>query len=173
MKKRVLLLACLMAVMALACGKQDDQGDIIGGAEEPTSIVLDASDTEDTKEQEAEVEEEEDTVEESDVETSEEATADDVITDDQALSAIRKYCIEQNPDLEEMAESDDYTLYWNVESSDAEQIVVAYRSYTAAIIRYYIDVQTGDTYVTEFVSGITDGEEKTGETFNVKDYIEE
>ena len=72
-----------------------------------------------------------------------------------------------------MAESDDYTLYWNVESSDAEQIVVAYRSYTAAIIRYYIDVQTGDTYVTEFVSGITDGEEKTGETFNVRDYIEE
>lgn len=173
MKKRVLLLACLMAVMALACGKQDDQGDIIGGADESTTIVLDASDTEDTKEQEAEIEDREEAVEESDVETSEEATADDVITDDQALSAIRKYCIEQNPDLEEMAESDDYTLYWNVESYDAEQIVVAYRSYTAAIVRYYIDVQTGDTYVTEFVSGITDGEEKTGETFNVKDYIEE
>lgn len=173
MKKRVLFLACLMAVMAVACGKQDDQEDIIGGADEPTTIVLDASDTEDTQQQEEEVEETEDTVEESDAETSEEATADDVITDDQALSAIRKYCIQQNPDLEEMAESDDYTLYWNVESSDAEQIVVAYRSYTAAIVRYYIDVQTGDTYVTEFVSGITDGEEKTGENFNIRDYIEE
>ena len=54
MKKRVLFLACLMAVMAVACGKQDDQEDIIGGADEPTTIVLDASDTEDTQQQEEE-----------------------------------------------------------------------------------------------------------------------
>lgn len=43
-------------------------------------------------------------------------------------------------------------------------------SYTAAQIRYYIDRNTGDTYVTEFVPGMTDGEGKTDEQFNVKDY---
>ena len=51
------------------------------------------------------------------------------------------------------------------------EIVILYRSYTAAQIRYYIDPNTGDTYVTEFVPGITDEEERTEETFNVKDYM--
>ena len=45
--------------------------------------------------------------------------------------------------------------------------------YTAAIVRYYVDVHTGDTYVTEFVPDIMDEEEKTGENFNIRDYIEE
>lgn len=170
MKKRVLLLTLTIAVMAVACGKQENDEDIIGGADAPTVIELESTSNEDEQQQsdEAVPESEEPNTEESNTEES-----DEVITEDQALDAVQNYCIQQNPDLEEMAESDDYTLYWNVESSDAEQIVVAYRSYTAAIIRYYIDVQTGDTYVTEFVSGITDGEEKTGENFNIRDYIEE
>ena len=40
----------------------------------------------------------------------------------------------------------------------------------AAQIRYYVDPTSGDTYVTEFVPGITDEEQKTGETFNIRDY---
>ena len=39
------------------------------------------------------------------------------------------------------------------------------------IVRFYIDSATGETYITEYVSGITDEEEPTGETFNVKDYF--
>ena len=51
------------------------------------------------------------------------------------------------------------------------EIVVLYRSYTAAQTRYYIDSVTGDTYVTELVPGIIDDEQRTGETFNVRDYL--
>ncbi len=52
-----------------------------------------------------------------------------------------------------------------------DQIVVLFRSYTGALVRYYIDPASGETYVTEFVSGITPEEERTEETLNVKDYI--
>lgn len=93
------------------------------------------------------------------------------LTEDQALSAIKNYCFLNNPELEDMVNSGEYIISWEVESSDEHQIVILYRSYTAALIRYYIDVDSGETYVTEFVQGITNGEEQTDERFNVKDYI--
>lgn len=98
--------------------------------------------------------------------------ADAKITDDQALNAIKKYCVEKNPDLEGMVNSGEYEIYWNVESSSGTEIVVLYRSYTGAQVRYYIDPTSGDTYETEFMPGISSEEERTEETFNVKDYIE-
>ncbi len=94
------------------------------------------------------------------------------ITADQALAAIRKYCIDKNPDLEEMANSDDYTIYWNVESIDDTDIVVLYRAYTGAQLRYYIDRFSGSTYSMEFVPGITEEGQWTDEYFDVNDYIE-
>ena len=94
-------------------------------------------------------------------------------TDDQALSAIKKYCLANNPELEDMVKSGDYTIYWEIESSTDNQVVVLFRSYTGAELRYYIDPVSGDTYVTEFVKGITDGEQRTEETFNVWDYVDE
>ena len=96
-----------------------------------------------------------------------------IITEEEALEAIKQRCLSENPNLEEMMESEDYTIYFNVETNSDGKIVVSYRSYTGAIIRYYIEPESGDTYVTEFVQGITDNEEPTGETFNLKDYIKE
>ncbi len=93
------------------------------------------------------------------------------INDDQALVAIKNYCLTINPGLEDMINSDDYTIYWDIDSSDENQIVVLYRSYTAALFRYYIDTSTGETYVTAFVQGIMDDEERTDESFNVRDYF--
>ncbi len=169
MKKRVLLLTLTIAVTAVACGKQENDEDIIGGADAPTVIELESTSNEDQQQSdEAVSESEEPNSEESNTEES-----DEVITEDQALDAIKNYCIQQNPDLEDMVDSGDYVIYWNVESSNEEEIVVVYRSYTAAIVRYYVDVHTGDTYVTEFVPDIMDEEEKTGENFNIRDYIEE
>lgn len=98
--------------------------------------------------------------------------ADAKITDDQALNAIKKYCFEKNPDLEGMVNSGEYEIYWNVESSSETEIVVLYRSYTGAQVRYYINPTSGETYETEFMPGISSEEERTEETFNVKDYIE-
>ena len=70
-----------------------------------------------------------------------------------------------------MAESDEYTIYWDVSTNDAGEIVVLYRSYTAAQIRYYVDPASGETYVTEQVPGIIDEEQRTDETLNVYDLM--
>ena len=71
-----------------------------------------------------------------------------------------------------MVDSDDYTIYWEASTTEEGEICVLYRSYTGALIRYYVNPETGDTYVTEQVPGIIDDEQKTDETLNVKDYIE-
>ena len=95
----------------------------------------------------------------------------DALTQEQALAAIKNYCFIQNPDLESKVDSDDYTVYWDVATNEADQIVVLYRSYTASETRYYIDPISGETFVTELVPGIIDDEQRTDEIFNVKDYL--
>lgn len=94
------------------------------------------------------------------------------ITEEQALVAIKNYCLEQNTDLENIVNSGNYTVYWNVESIDDADIVVLYRSYTGSQLRYYIDRFSGSTYSKEFVPGITEEEQWTNEYFNVKDYMD-
>ena len=96
---------------------------------------------------------------------------EETLTDEQALAAIRNYCILANPDLEETAASGEAPVYWEIASSDEQQIVVLFRSYTGALVRYYIDRSSGDTTVTEFVPGITAEEQQTDEHFNVKDFF--
>ena len=66
----------------------------------------------------------------------------------------------------------EYTVYWEIESEDDDEIVVIFRSYTGALIRYYIEPVSGDTYVTEYVPGITSEEQKTDEQFNIRNYVE-
>ena len=100
-----------------------------------------------------------------------ERAGDHTLTDDQALAAIRQYCLKSNPDLEGIVNAGEYPVYWEIASSDANEIVVLYRSYTGALVRYYIDRATGETYVTEFVSGITPEEQRTEEHLNVWDYL--
>ncbi len=100
-------------------------------------------------------------------------STDDRITEEQALEVIRAHCYAQNPDLEGIVEAGEYPVYWEAVSEDDSQIIILYRTYTGVLVRYYIDPVTGDTYVTEYVPGITDEEEQTGETFNLRDEMAE
>ncbi len=93
------------------------------------------------------------------------------ITEDQALEAVKEYCHINNPDLKDIEDDEEYPTYWEVSTNEDNQIVVLFRSYTGALVRYYVDPTTGETYVTEFVPGITDEEERTDESFNIKDYM--
>ena len=93
------------------------------------------------------------------------------LTDEQALSAIRNYCCINNPDLQGIVNDGDYPAYWEIASSTDSQVAVLFRSYTGAQIRYYIDRLSGDTYVTEFVPGITPEEEPSNESLNAWDYL--
>ncbi|WP_026666230.1 hypothetical protein [Butyrivibrio sp. FC2001] len=172
--KKVLIATILltMGISLAGCSAKKDNIEVTEGADGPTAYF------EATKIDETEASEDNSTTESSTTEdnssteaTTTEATTSSRLTDDQALEAVRNYCIVSNPDLEGMTESDDYTIYWVIDSSDDNQVVVLYRSYTAAQVRYYIDRATGETYVTEFVPGITEEEERTDETFNINDYV--
>ncbi len=93
-----------------------------------------------------------------------------ILSDEQALAAIQNYCYSSNPDLKEIVNAGEHPVYWEIESGDEQQVVVLFRSYTGALVRYYIDRTTGDTYVTEFVPGVTGEEQRTEESFNAWQY---
>lgn len=93
------------------------------------------------------------------------------LSKEQAYDAVLKYNKAIGSGIDDEINSDGYTEYWDVSTNDDGLIVVLYRSYTAAQIRYYVDPVSGETYVTEFVPGIIDEEQKTEETFNARDYL--
>ena len=98
-------------------------------------------------------------------------SAEETLSDEQALAAIRNYCITVNPDLEDIIQSGEAPVYWELSSSDEREIVVLFRSYTGVLVRYYIDRATGDAYVTEFMPGMSTEEARTEESLNVRDYL--
>ena len=98
-------------------------------------------------------------------------SASDVLTEDQAYNAVINYNKEIGSGIDEEINSEGYSEYWDVSTIESGEIVVLYRSYTGAQIRYYVNPATGETYVTELVPGIIDEEQKNGETFNAKDYL--
>ena len=166
MKKKLILLAlCCMVFGLAACGsKGEKEGDSVL---EPIPVEETAQ-----AEETAEAPEKEQAAAQEQAAVQEQAEASSgVLTQEQALEAIKNYCYANNPDLESMAESDDYTIYWDVTTGEADEIVVLYRSYTGAETRYYIDPASGETYVTELVPGIIDEEQRTEESFNVRDYV--
>ena len=93
------------------------------------------------------------------------------LTDEQAVSAIRQYCCIRDPDLESIVNAGQYPVYWDLSSSDGNQIVVVFRSYTGSVNRFYIDPVSGYTTVTELVPGIMDEEQRTDEQINVWEYL--
>ena len=168
---------CFMCVGLMACGTQTTNTSVkqtetsTTTAAEQTSKPTEAAQQETT---EAATQEQTEAVQTEIPETTTSVQTDsEALSEDQALDAIKNYCFTNNPELKNMASSDEYTIYWNVTSNTANEIVVLYRSYTGAETRYYIDPVSGETYSTELVPGIIDEEQRTEESFNVKDYMAE
>ena len=166
MKKKMIMAVLFgMTLCLAACGDKDEKDDTLKDALESV-IEID---------QTAKAEEKPETKEEekSDADTEESESSDEAekITQEQALEAIKNYCYTNDPGLKDMVGSDEYTIFWDVTTDDDGEIVVLYRSYTSAQIRYYIDPFSGETYVTEQVPGIIDEEQRTEETLNVRDYM--
>ncbi len=146
--KQLALLSLILGLGIAGCEKEENT-EVIGGADEPTTIVLEPEISKDEPKE----------------------TESVIISDEQAIAAIRNYSHISYPDLADIEKSGEYPVYWEIASSNDKEIVVLFRSYTGAQVRYYINPVSGDTYVTEFVPGITQEEERTEESFNVKDYI--
>lgn len=160
MKKIIaLILICCMTLFFVACGSTNDNE---GGSQ---------TETEQASEPTPETETEEVTETTEDVQIEEKEAAEELITEDQALQAIKNYRYSIDSDLKEMEESDEYTIGWDVSTNEKDDIVVLYRAYTGAEIRYYIDPKTGFAFATELVPGIIDEEQFTEETLNINDYL--
>ena len=95
----------------------------------------------------------------------------EALSDEEALSAVRAYCLDSNPDLEGIVNAGEYPVYWMVETSSEQQVVVLFHSYTGSETRYYVDRATGETTVTDFVPGIMNAEQPSEERLNVRDYL--
>jgi hypothetical protein len=184
MKKKALLFAlCFMCVGLIACGTENTEdsgktqtGASTSAASEQTSKPTEAAAAQDETSQQDETEAETAETVEISAETAETSvgqseSSSEAITEYQALDAIKNYCFINNPTLKNMVDSAEYNISWNVIQNDADEIVVLYRSYTGAQIRYYISPVSGETYVTELVPGIIDEEQRTDESFNVRDYL--
>ena len=51
------------------------------------------------------------------------------------------------------------------------EYTIQHRQRDRALIRYYIDPVSGESYATEFVPGITSEEQRTEESFNARDFL--
>ena len=193
-KKMVLLALCCVCMGLAACGTVNDDSDAAQSESvAATQTEQTSKPTEDTSSAQAEdigsqaaepsseAETEQTTTQTDDPQSgqTEDTSSDgqtenvsETLTEDQALAAIKNYCFKNNPDLQSMVDSGEYDISWEVSTNESGEIVVLYRSYTAAQIRYYIDPASGETYVTELVPGIIDEEQRTDESFNVKDHLE-
>jgi hypothetical protein len=171
MKKSILVTAmCFLCAGFAACGTES-------GAESGTSSLAENEQTTasaETEQTTASTETEQTTASAETEQTtgSAEESGADALTEDQALAAVKNYCLQQNPELKTKAESDETAVYWDASANADGRIVVLFRSYTGAQIRYYVDPVSGEAYVTELVPGIIDEEQRTEESLNVRDYLE-
>ena len=178
------IVICLISGLMLAgCkGNSTDNKDAV--KDKPAEIAEAATEEIETESSEEKTEEktEEKGTEETNSEPTETAETEDPaaaasegknINEEQALSAIQKYCYTNNPDLKHIVDDGEYEVYWETENGTDDEIIVLFRSYTGAQIRYHIDRTSGETYVTECVPGISDKEERTDEVLNVWDYLDD
>ncbi|MBR4758925.1 MAG: hypothetical protein IK078_02090 [Lachnospiraceae bacterium] len=153
MKRIVMIILTSLMVFGLTGCIKDDSTAIIEDEDDQAPVVTALSSEAD---------------EDADADVAEDKQAR--IDDTQALTAIKNYCYINMPGLKDIEDSGKGTVYWDISSSDKNEIVVMFRSYTGAQVRYYIDSATGDTFVTESVPEISDEEKKTDEHFNVRDF---
>ncbi len=165
-KKRVNLVPLILAATMLlsACGSEEP--DISAPVVESLDAVSDAQ-QETTGQPAAQPEASEQSA--APAESTGESSG--AITEDQAYAAVINYNKSIGSGYDGEINSEGYSEYWNV-SSENGKIVVLYRSYTGAQIRYYVDPVSGETYVTELVPGIIDEEQENGERFNARDYLD-
>ena len=187
-KKTVLFALCFMCVSLFACGTKND--DTIAPKTQSSTTTVNEQTTEPTETAQPSQTETTISAQTEQTETSQpvqtEATQSEItetttveqgecdpeaLTEEQALNAIKNYCFTADPNLKNMVDSGEYNIYWDATTNTANEIVVLYRAYTGAQIRYYIDTVSGETYVTELVPGIIDEEQRTDESFNVKNYL--
>lgn len=183
MQKKILPLAlCLMCVGLCACGKEKGDTSVQSTASTATTVTEPETKPTETTQSDKTTATASDKTEAAQAETTladkteaepvgQSESKSDTLTEDQALEAIKKYCFNKDPNLKEMTDSSEYNIYWDVTTNASNEIVVLYRSYTGAQIRYYIDPVSGETYVTELVPGIIDEEQRTEESLNVSDYL--
>ena len=96
----------------------------------------------------------------------------DSLSNEQGLTAITNYLCKKYPSMKSDIENrNNIVLDIDTASSKGKEIVVVYNSNTGDHYRYIIERVSGETYSTVYVSS-TGVDEKTGEVFNARDYLD-
>ena len=103
--------------------------------------------------------------------TSETEDLSGPLTDELALEGFENYLHFKIKNLDEILEEGKKPCTWGIASSDKNEIMIMFKSNTGSLLRYYINRNSGKTYVTSYSVVINDYV-RTKETFNVKDYLD-
>ena len=96
----------------------------------------------------------------------------DILSDEAILSGVKNYCYSENPDLKSIEEKGEYPVYWEIASSEDAEVVVLFRSYTGAQVRYYVERYTGlISKITESQPSVSDEESVVAESISLWNYL--
>ncbi len=93
------------------------------------------------------------------------------LTADQIEKAFANYLEINHPDIAKYIKSGEYNCGFWIGDIENGKTTVLLRSYTGSYSCYYIDVVSGETYVTEYFPAMNIEEHETGERFNIRDYL--
>ena len=93
------------------------------------------------------------------------------LTDEEAMTGFTNYLYFKVKDLQKILDEDKLPCTWGVASSGKDEIMIMFKSHTGALLRYYVNRNTGKTYVTQY-SVQTNSYYRTKETLNVREYID-
>lgn len=94
------------------------------------------------------------------------------LTEEQIDKAFTNYMYDKHPEqMDYINRGGEAQCGWWIGEIKDNQTVVTLRFYTGAYAYYYIDVVSGETYVTEEASMVDVKEHPTGEKFNIRDYL--
>ena len=137
-KKMILLVSCFMCVSLIACGAKNEKTEVSPTGSSSTAITEQTSKSTEVTQPIQTTTAPPDTTEAAHPDKTEEAQPDkpeeasgeqsesrsDALTEQQALDAIKNYCFINNPDLKNMVDSVEYTVYWDAATNDNNEILL-------------------------------------------------
>ena len=99
-------------------------------------------------------------------ETAESGESKGEITEDMAYEAVSNYC---HKEYDWSAAEDPSMMYIEMGEGSESEYKVVFHSYTGALVNFYVNKETGDTRLTEYVPALNI-EEEAG-NINIRDYL--
>lgn len=93
------------------------------------------------------------------------------LTDEEAMTGFTNYLYFKVKNLQMILDEGKLPCTWGIASSSKDEIMIMFKSHTGVLLRYYVNRNSGKTYVTQY-SIQTNSYYRTKETLNVREYID-